>query len=143
MVSGVRVSDECIYEFNKLKVKHLHKYILFRIENCEEIIVDVLQQDSDLKSFEDIIMDIRNNLKSTECRYIIADMPIHTPEGVLRNRIYFIFWSPDSAKAKEKMLYAASKESLVQKINGIFKSLEITCDIEEFEEELRAIMINT
>ncbi|GAB67171.1 actin depolymerizing factor [Plasmodium cynomolgi strain B] len=143
MVSGVKVSDECIYEFNKLKVKHLHKYILFRIENCEEIIVDLLQQDSDLKSFEDIIMDIRNNLKSTECRYIIADMPIHTPEGVLRNRIYFIFWSPDSAKAKEKMLYAASKESLVQKINGIFKSLEITCDIEEFEEELRAIMLNT
>ncbi|CAG9477614.1 actin-depolymerizing factor 2, putative [Plasmodium vivax] len=143
MVSGVKVSDECIYEFNKLKVKHLHKYILFRIENCEEIIVDVLQQDSDLKSFEDIIMDIRNNLKATECRYIIADMPIHTPEGVLRNRIYFIFWSPDSAKAKEKMLYAASKESLVQKINGIFKSLEITCDIEEFEEELRAIILNT
>ncbi|KJP87299.1 hypothetical protein AK88_03096 [Plasmodium fragile] len=142
MVSGVKVSDECIYEFNKLKVKHMHKYILFRIENCEEIIVDALQQDSDLKSFEDIIMDIRNNLKSTECRYIIADMPIHTPEGVLRNRIYFIFWSPDSAKAKEKMLYAASKESLVQKINGIFKSLEITCDIEEFKEELRAIVLN-
>ncbi|CAA9988928.1 actin-depolymerizing factor 2, putative [Plasmodium knowlesi strain H] len=142
MVSGVRVSDECIYEFNKLKVKHLHKYIFFRIENYEEIIVDVLQQDSDLTSFEDIIMDIRNNLKSTECRYIIADMPIYTPEGVLRNRIYFIFWSPDSAKAKEKMLYASSKESLVQKINGIFKSLEITCDIEEFEEELRAIILN-
>ncbi|GAW81643.1 actin-depolymerizing factor 2 [Plasmodium gonderi] len=143
MVSGVKVSDECIYEFNKLKVKHLHKYIIFRIENCEKIIVDLLQKDSELKYFEDIIIDIRNNLKTTECRYIIADMPIYTPEGVLRNRIYFIFWSPDSAKPKEKMLYAASKESLVRKINGIFKSLELTCEIEEFEEELKAIILNT
>ncbi|SBS84932.1 actin-depolymerizing factor 2, putative [Plasmodium ovale] len=143
MVSGVKVSEECIYEFNKLKVKHQHKYIIFRIENCEEIIVDLLEQDPDLRCFEDIIINIRKCLKKTECRYIIADMPIPTPEGVLRNRIYFIFWSPDSAKAKEKMLYASSKESLVRKINGIFKSLEITCDIEEFEEELKAIILNT
>ncbi|SBT36982.1 actin depolymerizing factor [Plasmodium ovale wallikeri] len=72
MVSGVKVSEECIYEFNKLKVKHQHKYIIFRIENCEEIIVDLLEQDPDLRCFEDIIINIRNCLKKTECRYIIA-----------------------------------------------------------------------
>ncbi|KAI4837112.1 actin-depolymerizing factor 2 [Plasmodium brasilianum] len=143
MVSGVRVSEECIYEFNKLKVKHLHKYMIFRIENCEEIIVDILEQDPDLKSLDDIIIGISNHLKKTECRYIVADMPIPTPEGVLRNKIYFIFWSPDSARAKEKMLYASSKESLVRKINGIFKSFEITCDLEEFEEELKTIILST
>ncbi|SBT79541.1 actin-depolymerizing factor 2, putative [Plasmodium malariae] len=137
MVSGVRVSEECIYEFNKLKVKHLHKYMIFRIENCEEIIVDILEQDPDLKSLDDIIIGISNHLKKTEY------MPIPTPEGVLRNKIYFIFWSPDSARAKEKMLYASSKESLVRKINGIFKSFEITCDLEEFEEELKTIILST
>ncbi|KYN97376.1 actin-depolymerizing factor 2 [Plasmodium gaboni] len=143
MVSGVKVSDECVYEFNKLKIKHIHKYIIFRIENYEEVIVDFLEQDNSLKSYKDIIIDIRNNLKTTECRYIIADMPIPTPEGVLRNRIYFIFWSPDLAKSKEKMLYASSKEYLVRKINGIFKSLEITCDLEDFEDELKTIILNT
>ncbi|CRG93970.1 actin-depolymerizing factor 2, putative [Plasmodium gallinaceum] len=143
MVSGVKVSDECVYEFNKLKIKHLHKYIIFRIENCEEVIVDLLEQDIELKSYSDIITNIKNNLKTTECRYIIADIPVPTPEGVLRNRIYFIFWSPSLAKSKEKMLYATSKESLVRKINGIFKSLEITCDLEEFEEELTGIILNT
>ncbi|CXI68037.1 actin-depolymerizing factor 2 [Plasmodium berghei] len=143
MVSGVNVSDECIYEFNRLKVKHLNKYIIYKIENLEKIVVDVLEHDMELTSLDNIIMRIKNNLKNTECRYIIADMPIPTPEGVLRDRIYFIFWSPGLSKPKEKMLYAASKESLVRKINGIFKSLEITCDINEFEEELKAIILNT
>lgn len=72
MVSGVKVSDECVYEFNKLKIKHIHKYIIYRIENYEEVIVDFLEQDNSLKSYKDIIIDIRNNLKTTECRYIIA-----------------------------------------------------------------------
>lgn len=142
MVSGVKVSNECVDEFNKLKIKHLYKYIIFRIENYEEVIVDILEQDLSLKSYDDIIFHVKNNLRTTECRYIIADMPIPTPEGVIRNRIYFIFWSPQAAKSKEKMLYASSKESLVRKINGIFKSLEITCELDEFEDELKSIILS-
>ncbi|VWU49957.1 actin-depolymerizing factor 2, putative [Hepatocystis sp. ex Piliocolobus tephrosceles] len=143
MLSGVKVSEQCVNEFNKLKVKHMHKYIIYRIENSEEIIVDILEQDSELQSLEDIIINIRNCLKNNECRYIIADMPIITPEGVVRNKIYFIFWSPDYARPKEKILYASSKESLVRKVKGIFKSLEIACCLDEFEEELKTIILNT
>lgn len=142
MDSGVKVSEHCVAEFNKLKIRHSYKYIIFRIENSEEVVVDILETDNSLKSYDDIIYHVRDNLRTTECRYIIADMPVPTPDGVIRNRIYFIFWSPESAKSREKMLYASSKDSLVRKINGIFKNLEITCGIEEFADELKSIILN-
>ncbi|SBS99131.1 actin-depolymerizing factor 1, putative, partial [Plasmodium ovale curtisi] len=38
MISGIRVNDTCITEFNNMKIRKTCRWIIFVIENCEIII---------------------------------------------------------------------------------------------------------
>ena len=42
-----------------------------------------------------------------------------TDDGREFSKLFFISWVPDSCKAKEKMLYASSKQSLRNALSGV------------------------
>jgi len=44
----------------------------------------------------------------------------------MRDKILFYIWSPDNARIKDKMMFAASKEYIRKKLDGIFTEIQCT-----------------
>lgn len=100
------VSDAAVEAFNAFKLHkapHDHRYFVYKIQNDEEIVVDTFGDKS--KNYDDFCAA----LPPSECRYGVFDLDFTTSDGRQGNKIVFISWSPDVAKIKNKMVYAASK----------------------------------
>ena len=65
-------------------------------------------------------------MQEDSCRYAVVDHNYKAPDGGARSKVCFIAWSPDSCKIKEKMLYAASKESFKRNFSGIQIDMQAT-----------------
>ena len=65
-------------------------------------------------------------LPKTDCRYAIFDFEYEKPGEGQRNKICFYAWSPDTAKIKQKMVYAASKDALRKKLLGVAAEIQGT-----------------
>lgn len=118
MSSGVSVNPQCMHDFIDLKLKKKSKYIIYAIsDDSKEIVVEKV---SESQSYDDFLED----LPAGSCRYAVYDFEydLADSEGK-RNKICFFTWSPDEAKIKNKMVYAASKRALREALVGI--ALEI------------------
>ncbi|KAK4283085.1 hypothetical protein QN277_000080 [Acacia crassicarpa] len=113
------VSDECKLKFQELKAKRNHRFIVFMIED-QEIVVDKVGNPK--ASYEDFTA----SLPSNECRYAIFDFDFVTVENVQRSKIFFVAWSPDTAKVRQKMVYASSKDRFKRELDGIQFELQAT-----------------
>ncbi|CAD6215204.1 unnamed protein product [Miscanthus lutarioriparius] len=119
--SGVAVNDECMLKFGELQSKRLHRFITYKMDDkFKEIVVD--QVGDRATSYE----DFTNSLPENDCRYAIYDFDFVTAEDVQKSRIFYILWSPDSAKVKSKMLYASSNQKFKSGLNGIQVELQAT-----------------
>lgn len=68
MISGIRVNDNCVTEFNNMKIRKTCRWIIFVIENCE-IIIHSKGETTSLKDLVDSI-DKNNNI---QCAYVVFD----------------------------------------------------------------------
>jgi len=119
MSSGVAVHDDCLSEFQALKIGHKHKYIIYNLsKDNTHIIVD---KKSEAAEYDDFLAD----LPETECRWAIYDFG-YERDGGKRNKLIFFSWSPDSAKIKNKMLFASSKDALRRALVGIALEIQAT-----------------
>ncbi|EFP86420.2 cofilin [Puccinia graminis f. sp. tritici] len=118
MSSGVTVHPQCMHDFIDLKLKKKSKYIIYAIsDDSKEIVVEKV---SEAQSYDDFLED----LPSGSCRYAVYDFEYCAEETEgKRNKLCFFTWSPDDAKIKNKMVYAASKRALREALVGI--ALEI------------------
>jgi cofilin len=105
------VNDECLAAFNQLKTKSKYKYIVFQLNGDESEIV--IEKSVESETWENFV----TGLPKSDCRYIVFDFDYEPSEGGIRKKIIFIFWSPDAAKIRTKMIYASSEESLKSKLN--------------------------
>lgn len=106
--TGVTVNDEAVEMFNAFKLHrapHDNRFFVYKIENDAEIVVDTFGDKS--KTYDDFTACLPPN----ECRYGVFDLDFVTLDGRQGNKLVFISWSPDTAKIKNKMVYAASKAS--------------------------------
>jgi len=95
------------------------KYVLYKLsDDLKEIVVE---KKSTATDYEEFIGDLPEN----DCRWAVYDLEYDTDDGK-RNKIFFISWSPDSAKVKSKMLYASSRDALRRSLQGIAKELQGT-----------------
>ncbi|KAJ2019363.1 cofilin [Coemansia sp. RSA 376] len=160
MSSGITVDDQCKSAFQELKVTHDYKFVLFKIsDDNKSIIVDttslgpyedlekvepeekdaklaarkaakeLLAQKPELEIYETFV----GKLPEQECRYAVYDFA-YQKDGSDRNKILFYAWSPDTAKIKNKMVYASSKDSLRKSLVGIALDVQAT-DLEEVSYE--------
>jgi len=119
MSSGVAVDNACLSEYQALKLGHKHKYIIYNLnkENTEVIV----QKTSTATDYDDFLAD----LPETECRWAVYDFEYEL-EGGKRNKLVFYSWSPDTAKIKQKMLFASSKDALRRSLVGIASEIQAT-----------------
>ncbi|CAM9310081.1 unnamed protein product [Pylaiella littoralis] len=123
MTTGVTVNDEAVEMFNAFKLHrapHDNRYFTYKIENDSEIVVDTFGDKS--KTYDDFTAC----LPPTECRYGVFDLDYVTRDGRDANKLVFISWSPDTAKIKNKMVYAGSKEAIKSALTGIGIHLQAT-----------------
>ena len=119
--SGMAVHDECKLKFLELKAKRTYRYIIFKIEEKQkEVIVEKVGEPG--QSHEDFAA----SLPATECRYAVFDYDFVTEENCQKSRIFFIAWSPDTARVRSKMIYASSKDRFKRELDGIQVELQAT-----------------
>ncbi|XP_018422547.1 PREDICTED: cofilin-2 [Nanorana parkeri] len=131
MASGVTVNDEVLKVFNDMKVrksqtaeevKKRKKAVLFCLSpDKKEIIVEAERQIlvGDIGStVEDPYRTFVNLLPLDDCRYGLYDATYETKESK-KEDLVFIFWAPDNAPLKSKMIYASSKDAIKKKFTGI------------------------
>ncbi|GER40046.1 actin-depolymerizing factor [Striga asiatica] len=119
--SGIAVSDECKMKFLELKAKRNHRYIVFKID-------DIMQQVTVEKAgtASETYEDFSESLPEGDCRYAVFDYDFTTDENCHKSKIFFIAWSPDTAKVRTKMLYASSKDRFKRELEGIQVELQAT-----------------
>uniref|UniRef100_A0A672GLG8 ADF-H domain-containing protein n=1 Tax=Salarias fasciatus TaxID=181472 RepID=A0A672GLG8_SALFA len=109
---SLKVTDEVIAVFNDMKVrkaqaneeekKRRKKAILFCLS----------------KDLKNIVLDDGKEILLDDCRYALYDATYETKE-TKKEDLVFIFWAPDSAPLKSKMIYASSKDAIKRKFEGI------------------------
>ncbi|KAI8927960.1 hypothetical protein BC831DRAFT_450405 [Entophlyctis helioformis] len=128
MSSGVTVNDAAVEAYQDLKLKKKFRFIVYKMsDDNREIVID--------KTFEKATYDdFVASLPPNECRYAVFDFQYETSGEGQRNKLLFYTWSPDSSKIKQKMLYAASKDALRKKLDGIYTEIQCT-DLSEVSHE--------
>jgi len=119
--SGMAVDDDCKRKFLELKAKRTYRFVVFRIdEKQKQVVVERLGEPN--LTYDDFAA----TLPADECRYCIYDFDFVTEEGCQKSKIFFIAWSPDTAKIRSKMLYASSKDRFKRELDGIQVELQAT-----------------
>ncbi|KAF2581842.1 hypothetical protein F2Q70_00012219 [Brassica cretica] len=85
------VHDDCKLKFLELKAKRTFRTIVYKIED-KQVIVEKLGEPE--QSYDDFAASLPDN----ECRYAIYDFDFVTEENCQKSKIFFIAWSPDTAK---------------------------------------------
>jgi cofilin len=128
MSSGVAVNDDVLNKYQELKLGHSLRYAIFKInDNASEIVVDSVAPPT--ATYDQFV----KALPANDARYAVFDFE-YTFEGAQRNKILFVVWAPDTAKIKQKMLYASSKDSVKKKLVGLGAEIQAT-DLSEIDKE--------
>ncbi|MFE7592494.1 actin-binding ADF family protein [Kitasatospora sp. NPDC057512] len=120
MASGVGVNDVCLQEYQLLKLKKTYKYIVFNLNKDNTEIV--VEKTSTSQDYDDFIAD----LPETECRWAVYDFEFEKEGAGKRNKLTFVSWAPETARIKQKMLFASSKDALRKALVGIAVEIQAT-----------------
>ncbi|MBW04356.1 Cofilin-1, partial [Eschrichtius robustus] len=143
MASGVAVSDGVTKVFNDMKVhksstpeevKKRKKAVFFCLSEDKKNIIleegkEILAGDVG-QTVDDPYATFVKRLPDKDCRYALYDATYETKESK-KEELVFIFWAPECAPLKSKMIYASSKDAIKKKLTGIKHELQANC-YEEF-----------
>ncbi|XP_026136743.1 cofilin-2-like [Carassius auratus] len=128
MASGVTVDDSVVTIFNDMKVRKASaneeekskrkKAVLFCLSDDKKRIImeegnEILQGDEG-----DPYLKLISILPPNDCRYVLYDAMYDTKESK-KEDLVFIFWAPENAPLKSKMIYASSKDAIKKKFTGV------------------------
>jgi len=119
MASGVKVNDECVAEFEKLKIGKQYRYLMFHIEHGQICVCKKGPRDT---TYEDFVEELKGVKDQGDCCFAVFDMEFETKSKEKRQKIAFIPWNPDSSSIKKKMVYSSSKDALKKKLEGVKES---------------------
>lgn len=139
-MSGVTVDDECVKVWQLLKTKKI-KAANFRLTpDYRQIVVEegsVIQRHPRDPPNPDWFEQWSNSLPQNDCRYACYDVEIGINLGAgvstgSRSKLCFVCWAPSTAKIKDKMVSASSKDALKRKFDGIQIEWQLN-DEQDFE----------
>ena len=103
--------------------KNKFRYCVFRLNDAlTEIVVEKKSDGFDNVSWEDFISNFGDNA----CRYGACILDYDAGDDGVRSKVVFMTWAPDTAKTKEKMVYASSKDAIKKVLMGIQLELQGT-----------------
>jgi hypothetical protein len=124
------VAQDAIQAYNDLKLNKKYKYIIYKLsDDYKEIVVEEASDSKDWEAFREHLINATAKSKSGAVgkgpRYAIYDFEYNLASGDgVRNKLTFIYWSPDDAGIQPKMIYASSKEALKRSLTGIAAELQ-------------------
>ncbi|KAF6034193.1 COF1 [Bugula neritina] len=120
--SGVTLDDKAVRLFEEMKMKKLHSYFVYHIEDNK--VVKVLsrgfpdgdsyynpEEPTKLLRHEEMVKELRGANNGGHARYAAFDFNFLL-DGSQRRKLLFFSWAGDKACVKDKMIYAASKAGL-------------------------------
>lgn len=128
--SGATVAQDAIQAYNDLKLNKKYKFIIYKLsDDYKEIVVEEASDNKDWEAFREKLINATSKSKSGAVgkgpRYAIYDFEYNLASGDgVRNKLTFIYWSPDDAGIQPKMIYASSKEALKRSLTGIAAELQ-------------------
>jgi len=135
MSSGVACNDDCVEKFNEMKIRHTHRFLIYKITD-DKTAIEIEKEGLKDKTYDDFLAEMPEN----QPRYAVCDIPFTTPDGRPQEKIVFFLWNPDDGPVKTKMLYASSKDAIRKKLQGIAKEIQANdrseLDFAEIEKEL-------
>ncbi|WVQ71075.1 cofilin [Cryptococcus sp. DSM 104548] len=133
MSSGVQPTQECLEKFQELKTGKKLTYVLYGLSEDKRSIV--VLKTSDDKDFQTFV----NDLPEADCRWAVYDFEFTLPGGEgIRNKLCFVFWSPDDAPVRSKMIFASSKDALRRRLDGVALEIQAT----DFSEITREVVLD-
>jgi cofilin len=118
-LSGAKIADECIREFEEFKLRGKYGYIMYKLDmTTMNIAIDKTAAPG--TSYEQFLAD----LPQDEARYAVKHIGYTTEDGGQRTKLVFVTWIPRDSSVKTKMLHASSLAPLKQALNGIAISLQ-------------------
>lgn len=120
------MNPDCLEAFNNVKSPQGNaQFVIFKVEN-EHVAVDhVGPADSPYDQMVAL-------LPATEPRYCVFDYDFRNDEGHPRNKLLFVFWTPDTAPSRLKMVYATGVKGVIRRLQGIQKEVQAT-DLSEVQ----------
>ncbi|XP_047266412.1 actin-depolymerizing factor-like [Capsicum annuum] len=92
-------------------------YVVFKIDG-QQVAVEKVGGNQETHE------DLANILPPNECRYAIFEYDFTTNENVQKSKIFFIAWSPETARVRSKMLHSSSKDRFMREFNGVQVELQ-------------------
>eukprot|EP00188_Purpureofilum_apyrenoidigerum_P005517 Plantae.Rhodophyta-Purpureofilum_apyrenoidigerum.ctg7272.p1 GENE.Plantae.Rhodophyta-Purpureofilum_apyrenoidigerum.ctg7272~~Plantae.Rhodophyta-Purpureofilum_apyrenoidigerum.ctg7272.p1 ORF type:complete len:147 (+),score=42.57 Plantae.Rhodophyta-Purpureofilum_apyrenoidigerum.ctg7272:38-478(+) len=125
MASGIAVSEQCKTAFNELLKDRKHKAVFLKIsDDLTEVVVDSTISPAE-GGAEDQYATFLKELPEADCRYILYDFE-YTFQDIPKNRVVMLLWSPEYSKIKAKMMYASSKQAVLNALDGIQTQIQGT-----------------
>ncbi|KAF5898776.1 cofilin-2, partial [Clarias magur] len=125
MASGVLISEEVVQVYNNMKVrcqgtdeKERYKLVIMRLSDDQKsIIVDYNSslKVKDVEGVQNVFQKVVSMLPPKDCCYGLYDCKYQTKESQ-KEDLVFMYWAPDDAPLKKKMVSASSKVSLKSKL---------------------------
>jgi cofilin len=105
----------------EMKWKKVHRYVVYKLEEkSRKVTVDKVGAAGE--SYDDLAA----SLPEDDCRYAVFDFDYVTVDNCRMSKIFFITWSPEASRIREKMMYATSKSGLRRVLDGVHYELQAT-----------------
>jgi cofilin len=118
-MSGVACNDDCVAKFDQMKIRHTHRFIVYKIKD-DKSAIEIETEGSAELTYDDFLAAMPEDAP----RYAVVDIPYTLPDGRPQEKICFFLWNPDTCGVKAKMLYASSKDSIRKKLQGVHKEIQ-------------------
>jgi len=120
------MNSDCMDVFNAVKNPQGNaQFVIFKVEN-ESIAVE------HVGPAHAPYAQLVSLLPPNEPRFCVYDYDFRNDEGHQRNKLLFIFWTPDTVGSRMKMVYATGVKGLVRRLQGIQKEVQAT-DLSEVQ----------
>eukprot|EP00485_Elphidium_margaritaceum_P019424 CAMPEP_0202723218 /NCGR_PEP_ID=MMETSP1385-20130828/164023_1 /ASSEMBLY_ACC=CAM_ASM_000861 /TAXON_ID=933848 /ORGANISM="Elphidium margaritaceum" /LENGTH=122 /DNA_ID=CAMNT_0049388257 /DNA_START=1 /DNA_END=369 /DNA_ORIENTATION=- len=114
-----------------MKLKHNTAYLTFCVQKNKETKEEwiVIEKEAATADVGDDYLDafIADMKGAKTCRFGVVDW---------NKKLCFVAWSPESAKGKDKMVYASIREGFIQTLVGVQIKLQATDDAELSKEAI-------
>ena len=127
-ITGIKCDKEVIESLLEMRDKRNYRFIIYKIRRGGKGCINFCRKGKRESDFLDFLRDVPKD----EPRYIVYDFSYITENWEKRDRLLFIFWSPEKARKENKVTYSGTKSTILKELDKVFamKKVELT----EYEE---------
>ena len=150
---NIGATDECLNTFNNMKLKHKIAGLVFYVtkkDNKKKQVIEIEKQldkeecgddarDAFIAAIKESGMLVLNLFAQIRIFIFCVILSLGTTRyGVIdhNNKLLFVSWVPDTAKPKDKMVYASIKEAFIESLVGVQIKTQCTDDSELSKEAI-------